>query len=208
MAIFSDSRQPTQPPPARAGMRYVPSLSPHASMALSQHGHRLLPSFSFTLPVLVRGGGFAAMPRRTSCGEERVTVQGPVGNAGNAGRPPQHRPQPQPQPQPQQTNPMAHQATMPRRTSCGEERVTVQGPVGTAMQDDPPQHQPQPQQTNYWGPPRPKEAWAIARVHKGRSASLCLTGPWTVARSSLVRVRRVRRVRCLPGRGAVRVASF
>ena len=32
---------------------------------------------------------------------------------------------------------MAQQATMPRRPSCGEDRGTAQGPLRTAMQDDP-----------------------------------------------------------------------
>ena len=35
------------------------------------------------------------------------------------------------------TNPRAQQATVPRHTSCGEERVTVTGPGRKTMQDDP-----------------------------------------------------------------------
>ena len=35
------------------------------------------------------------------------------------------------------TDPMAQQAPMPRHTSCGEDRVTVQGPIRSTMQGDP-----------------------------------------------------------------------
>ena len=46
------------------------------------------------------------------------------------------------------TIPSAQQASMTRRTSCGEERVTVQGPARATGR--PQQHRPRPQQTKYW----------------------------------------------------------